>query len=139
MRTVLKTHERKVRYVAAGAWNALFGYAAFIVLYRVALALHVHYLFALAASTVLGTVNNYLSYKHFVFKTAGIALLREYFRFSMVYWVIFSVNLFALPALVRASGLGPIPAQGIILAIAAAAGYVAHERFSFREHREGQE
>lgn len=132
---MLKTHERKIRYLVAGAWNTLFGYGAFIVLYRVALALKIHYLFALAAGNVLGTTNNYFSYKHFVFKTAGISFLREYFRFSMVYWVIFAINLFALPALVKVTGLGPVPAQGLILAFTIIAGYLAHSRISFRDPR----
>jgi putative flippase GtrA len=119
------------RYLLAGAWNTLFGYGSFVVLCRAASALGVHYLIALSISHVLATTNAYLSYKHFVFKTSGGAV-REYFRFTLVYWAIFAVNLAALPALIRATGLGAIAAQGIITAFAVAASYLAHSRFSFR-------
>jgi putative flippase GtrA len=121
---------RNVRYLIAGGWNALFGYAAFALLCRVAAAVGVHYLFALGASQLLATTNAYLSYKHFVFKTEG-PWLREYFRFSSVYWVMFAVNVAALPALIHVSGLGPVPAQGVILAVTVIASYLAHSRFSF--------
>lgn len=122
---------RKARYLAAGAWNTLFGYAAFVVLCHAAQALRMHYLGALTLSHVLSTMNAYLSYKHFVFKTGG-AWLHEYLRFSAVYWAMFAVNLAALPALVHATGLGPVPAQGILLVATVCASYLAHTRFSFR-------
>lgn len=131
MKSWLKSHERKVRYVAAGSWNTLFGYIVFAAFCRTAQSYGIHYLYALAAAQVLGTLNGYLTHKHFVFKTAGFALLREYFRFSAVYWAIFVVNAFALPALVRATGLGPILAQGLFLPISIVIGYLAHSRFSF--------
>lgn len=122
---------KQLRYLAAGAWNTLFGYASFVALVRVAAALHVHYLAALCVSQVLVTTNAYLSYKHLVFKTPGHGL-REYFRFTLVYWLVFAVNFAALPALIRATGYGPIAAQGIISVLAIGASYVAHTRFSFR-------
>lgn len=122
---------RKARYLAAGAWNTLFGYAVFAVLCRAAQGLRMHYLFALTLSHLLATTNAYLSYKRFVFKTGG-AWTQEYLRFSAVYWALFAVNLAALPALIHATGLGPVSAQGILLSATVSASYLAHSRFSFR-------
>lgn len=123
-------HERKIRYLLAGAWNTLFGYLAFIALYGLANFLRLHYLVALTVSQILATTNAYLSYKHFVFKTRG-GYVREYFRFSAVYWALFAANFVMLPVLVHAAHMGPVLAQGIILPVTVAAGYVIHGRFSF--------
>lgn len=130
-RALLKAHRRKVRYFAAGLWNTAFGYGVFALLCRFAQSAGVHYLYALAAAQVLGTANSYMTHKHFVFKTPGFAVLREYFRFTSVYWVIFVFNAFALPAAVHATGLGPVLAQGLLLPVTIVLGYLAHSRFSF--------
>ncbi|MDE2491985.1 MAG: GtrA family protein [Elusimicrobia bacterium] len=130
-RAFASAHARKIRYVAVGLWNTAFGYGAFALLCHLGQKVGVHYLYALAAAQALATTNGYLAHKHFTFKTAGFALLREYLRFSAVYWAIFVVNAFALPQLVRVTGLGPILAQGLFLPFTIVAGYLAHSRFSF--------
>lgn len=131
MRKLWRRHEKKARYFAAGLWNTAFGYGVFAVLCRIGQSFGIHYLCALAAAQVLGTTNAYLTHKHFVFKTAGFAVLREYFRFTSVYWGIFVVNAFALPAAIRMTGLGPILAQALLLPLTITLGYLAHSRFSF--------
>lgn len=131
MRTLLRKHERKLRYGVAGAWNTAFGYGMFAILCRAARPAGLHYLYALAAAHVLATTNAYFTHKHFVFKTAGFAVLREYFRFTAVYWALFVVNAASLPLLVRATGLGPVLAQGLFLPVVVGAGYLAHSRVTF--------
>ena len=121
---------RTLRYLVTGAWNTLFGYGVFVALCRAGERVGAHYLWALTVSQALATVNAYLGYKHFVFKTSG-GWVREYARFSLVYWIVFAVNFAALPALVNATGLGPIPVQGALLCVTVAASYWAHGRFSF--------
>ncbi len=129
MRELWQTHNKKFRYLAASLWNTLFGYLAFIALYHLGNLFQLHYLFALAASQFLGIANAYLGYKHFVFKTQG-EYLREYFKFSGVYWVVFLVNLFLLPLIVGWVHIGPVLAQALILPAAIIASYVIHSRFS---------
>lgn len=124
-------HGRKIRYLAAGGWNTIFGYGSFVGLYHIAVALNLHYLVALTASQVLATTNAFMMYKHFVFKTQG-DYLREYFRFSAVYWVLFLFNLVLLPILVNTAHIGPVLAQGIILPVTVVASYLVHSRFSFK-------
>jgi putative flippase GtrA len=131
MKKLLKAHDRKIRYLATGMWNTLFGYGCFAILCRLGSMVHVHYLFALVGSQVLGTTNTFLSYKHFVFKTKG-GYLREYFRFSLVYWVLFILNLCLLPVVVNAAHIGPILAQGMILPVTVVASYFFLSRFSFK-------
>lgn len=125
-----KTHNQKIRYLAAGMWNTLFGYAIYALCCRLA---NGRYFFALSVSQILGTTNAFLSYKHFVFKTRG-DYLREYFRFSLVYWVLFVFNLIALPLLIKNTHIGPIEAQGLILPVTVILGYLVHNRFSFKGH-----
>ena len=127
----LRAHERKLRYLAAGAWNTAFGYGAFVALYFLGRRLGLHYLVALTVSNVLAIANAYLTYKHFVFRTSEYSIA-EFARFSTVYWVGFGVNLFVLPALVRGLGWNPVLAQALITGLAAVAGYLAHGRFSFQ-------
>lgn len=126
----LAPHRKKILYLAAGAWNTAFGYGAFAGLYLLGRRFGWHYLAALAISNVLAILNAYLSYKLLVFRTRG-RWLGELARFSMVYWVVFAANAAALPALVRGLGLNPLAAQAVFTAVTVAAGYLAHDRFSF--------
>ncbi len=128
---LLRAHERKLRYLVAGAWNTAFGYGAFVALYFLCRRIGLHYLVALTLAKVLAVTNAYLSYKFFVFRTDGPRLM-EFGRFSSVYGVVFVGNLFALPALVRGLGWNPLLAQAVFASVTAVAGYLAHGRYSFR-------
>ena len=130
-RNFARRHEKKIRYLFVGAWNTLFRYVCFVFLYHAGDWMRRHYLVALLISQFFGIANAYLGYKHFVFKTKG-GYMREYFRFSGVYWIIFIFNFFALPFLVHKTSLGPVMAQAVLLPITVVLSYVVHNRFSFK-------
>jgi putative flippase GtrA len=121
---------KQALYLAAGAWNTVFGYGVFALFYRAGRTFGWGYLPALWMSQLLAIANAYVSYKFLVFRTRG-AWLTEFARFSLVYWVVLAANTLALPALVRGLGWNPLAAQAAFTAATVVAGYFAHDRFSF--------
>jgi len=124
---------KPIRFLAVGVWNTVFGYAAFLALYRLSTFLNVHYMISLIASHLLSITNAYLSNKRFVFQGGDKISLMEYLRFSSFYGAAFSANLLLLPAMVSLLHVRLILAQGIITIGTIAAGYAWHSRISFNE------
>ena len=123
-------HREKILYLVGGVWNTAFGYGAFAVLYLVCRHLGWHYLVALTIGQIFAILNAYLVYKFLVFRTRG-PWLGELARFSTVYWIVFAVNVAALPALIRLLRWNPLAAQAVFTAVTVVGGYFAHSRFSF--------
>jgi len=123
--------DRRVKYVAVGAWNTLFSYLAFVALYLALSPLGVHYLLVLVLSQIVGVTNAYVCYKVFVFKTRG-NVLKEYLRFYVVYGTTFVINIALITLFVEVFHLNAILSQGIIAAIVVVLAYFAHSNFSFK-------
>lgn len=70
------------RFLVIGAYNALFGYVAFLAIYY-ALGGRVHYNFVLAASYFVSVTNSYLLQRRFVFGSSA-GKLGEFLRFNVV-------------------------------------------------------
>ncbi len=130
MKRLLRTHRKKIAYLAVGGWNTAFGYGSFAALYFVCQRLGWHYLVALTVSQALSILNGYIGYKRLVFRTTG-GWLAELGRFSLVYWGLFAANAAILPAMVHA-GMSPLAAQAVFTVLTVAGTYFAHGRFSFR-------
>lgn len=130
MKQFLSAHEQKIRYLIVGGWNTLFGYGVFAALYFWLEGL-VHYLIILSISYVVSITNAYVGYKLFVFRTRG-NILREYFRFYIVYGVSFIFNLLSLPLFVEMLKFNMYVAQAIVTIITILGSYVLHQKFSFK-------
>jgi putative flippase GtrA len=130
MKQFITKHEQKIRYLMIGGWNTVFGYGVFAGLYFW-LSNSVHYLFILSLSYIISITNAYIGYKLFVFKTRG-NILREYFRFYLVYGVSFIFNLAMLPLFVETLRINMYVAQAIVTLITILASYVLHKNFSFK-------
>jgi len=130
MKKFLTQHEQKIRYLIIGGWNTLFGYGVFAGLYFW-LSGSIHYLVILSLSYIISITNTYIGYKLFVFRTKG-NILREYFRFYLVYGVSFLVNLTSLPFLLEILHLNMYVAQALITIITVIGSYVLHKNFSFK-------
>lgn len=122
-------NKKKIRYLAVGFWNTVFSYAAFVVLYYFTHS-RIHYMFILVLSQIIGLTNAYICYKLLVFKTKG-NIIREYFRFYVVYGTTFIVNLVLISFFVELLGINPVISQGIIAVIVVTMAYFGHSRFSF--------
>ncbi|MDD2828643.1 MAG: GtrA family protein [Sulfuricurvum sp.] len=130
MKRFVSKHEQKIRYLIVGGWNTVFGYGVFAGLYFW-LEGSVHYLVILAISYILSITNAYVGYKFFVFKTKG-NIVREYFRFYVVYGTAFLVNLIVLPFLVEVGGLNMYVAQAFVTFLTIIGSYIMHKNFSFK-------
>lgn len=130
MKQFITKHEQKLRYLIIGGWNTVFGYGVFAGLYFW-LEGFIHYLVILSISYVLSITNAYIGYKLFVFKTRG-NILREYFRFYLVYGVSFIFNLATLPLFVETLRFNMYVAQAIVTLITILGSYLLHKNFSFK-------
>jgi putative flippase GtrA len=120
--------DERVRYLVVGGWNTLFGYLVYVAL--VTLFGRAAYVWMLVPATVVGITQNFFVYKYLVFQTRG-GHFREYLKFYVVYGPVLLVNLFALPFLVRVTGLDPRIAQGAFAVIAVVVTYLGNKYFTF--------
>ena len=128
---LLRTANRKeVRYLIVGGWNTLFGWAVFVAL-QLGVGATIGYMAVLVIAQIISIVNAYLCYRWLVFRVQGSWWL-DFFRFSTVYWIVFGINVVALPVLVSVIGMNVIVAQTLFLIVTVIASYIAHNRFSFR-------
>ncbi|MEW5833241.1 MAG: GtrA family protein [Campylobacterota bacterium] len=130
MKQFLINHEQKLRYLMIGGWNTVFGYGVFAALYFWLEGV-IHYLIILSISYVVSITNAYVGYKLFVFRTRG-NILREYFRFYIVYGASFIFNVLSLPVFVEMLEFNMYVAQAIVTVITIVGSYVLHKNFSFR-------
>lgn len=154
------THRQKIAYLIAGGWNTLFGYVMFAVLWTLlgasfTVSAQAYIDSATAAGTLPAwvpsattlatwgvliinffpsTLNAYVAYKFFVFRTKG-GVLRELPRFSIVYVITLAANMFALPALIHAFDMNPYVAQAIFTVAVVITSYLGHRYFSFSRPR----
>ena len=128
---------QQVRYLSVGAWNTLFGYGAYALLYWL-LHQHMSYVLILIPSTVIAITQNYFGYKFIVFRTQG-NYVREYLRTYLVYGTAFLINLGALPLLVEVAGLPPLAAQALITGVTVVLSYFFYKHYAFRPRLAGGE
>ena len=118
-------------YVVVGAWNSLFAYLCFSLLYYV---LHEH----LAPSAILAiayavaSLNGYLTFRYLVFEPVAHPVV-EYLRYQAVYLPIIALNLLVLPLALRLSSLNAYTIQALFAIFAVIAGYVGKKYFAFRK------
>jgi len=129
MNLFLNAHHEKIRYLVAGAYNTIFGFLSFALLYLF-FGKIIHYMILFFISNIIGITNAYISYKFFVFRTRG-NYLKEYLRFYIVYGFSMLFGFFLLPFSVEVLRVSPLIAQGIIIIITILISYIGHKNFSF--------
>jgi putative flippase GtrA len=124
-----RTSPLATRYLVAGVWNTLFGYAVFALLVAW-LASRMHYLLLGVFANVLAITDAYVVHKIFVFRTKG-HYLREYMRYYVVYGTTAVCGLALLALIVDGFGLNLYLAQACVLAVQIVVSFVWHRQFSF--------
>lgn len=124
--TVART---EFRFLVAGAWNTLFGYLAFLVVYAIA-GEEVHIGIVLSISYAISLVQAYLVQRLLVFRSTG-AVRREFGRFALASLVIFLANLAALPVALHLTDISAPILQGGFVIVSTIASYLAHKHYSF--------
>jgi putative flippase GtrA len=131
MNELYRKHRDKIAYLIIGGWNTVFGYGTFALLYYF-LSDNTHYSIILTLSYIISVTNAYIAYKLIVFKTKG-NVIREYFRFYVVYSGAYFVNLLLFPLFINKIGVNPYFAQAVITVFTIMGSYVLHKRFSFKK------
>lgn len=122
------------RYLIVGGWNTVFGVSVYTLLYEW-LYHSVNYLVLLVPANILAITNAFICYKLFVFKTRG-SLLREYFRFYVVYGGAALLGFVLMYILVDGLGFNPVAAQFLCVPISIVLSYVSHRNYSFRKPKD---
>ena len=119
----------RVRFLAVGAYNTLFGYAAFALLYTL---LHetMHYLVIAVIGHVIAVINAFFAHRILVFRARG-KLLADFVRFNITTLGSTAIGLAGLAVLVDFGGIHPLIAQGIVLAVTVVITYIAHSLYTF--------
>jgi putative flippase GtrA len=121
---------RKLRYLAAGAWNTVFAYVAFGAMY---LLLHerLHYLLISVLAHFLAVTNAFICQRWLVFQSQTF-WLTAFLRFSMVQLLALGWGLAGLAFMVEILHLSPLLSQLLTMMIAVIVSYVLHRDYSFK-------
>ncbi len=120
-------------YLVAGAWNSLFSYGCFSLLYHL-LHEHVPSPGIVAVSYGIASIMGFLTMRHLVFKPVAHPLV-EYLRYQVVYVPILVVNLVVLPLSLKYSDFNAYVIQALFAVFAVVAGYLGNKYFTFRKSR----
>lgn len=115
------------RFVAVGILNTFVGVGAYFIL----LDLNIYYLFSSLIAHIIGVTNSFIWNKKWTFKSNG-NLLNEFFKFNLVYAVIFVVNLVLLVLFVEKFRFNPKIAGVFALGICAMISFFGHKYWSFK-------
>ena len=129
-RRAASRYREPLAYILVGAWNTIFGYAVFALLYYL-LGAHLHVDVVLLLSFVPSIINAYIGYRYVVFRSTG-NMTRELPRFVVVYAVTLAANLVVLPLALRWLPWNVYVVQGLFTAVIVALSYLGHKFFSFR-------
>lgn len=119
----------KLRYILAGCWNTLFGYAAGLAFYYIFCG-HKHIVAVGIIANILAITMSFTTYKLFVFRTKG-NWFAEYMRSYVVYGVTAIIGVIFLWALVDKIGMPFWSAQGLIIVSTIIISYLCHSKFTF--------
>ena len=119
----------RFRFLAVGAYNTVFGYVAFAVLYTW-LHARMHYLVIAVVAHAIAVVNAFFAHRILVFRAQG-NLLPDFVRFNITTLGSTVIGLAGLALLVDFGGIHPLLAQGLVLAVTVVITYVAHKLYTF--------
>lgn len=120
---------QKIRYLLTGLYNTFFGYLCFVIIFYNFSSTVSHPLL-LGICHLIGTVNNFFSYKTFVFKTKNSSV-RNYLKFNLVYIFTFIINLSMFTILTKVMNWNLYLSQALIIIIIAVIGYILNKYYSF--------
>lgn len=131
LRVLYQKYALQRRFLLVGGCNTVVGVVTYPLLCGLFVTLHTHYQLTLVLSQIWCISFSYLTNKYFVFKTQGISL-REYWRFTLFYNLIFALNFLLLPLLVHGLQLSPAHIQLVINILIVIGSYFWHRRITFK-------
>lgn len=120
----------ELRFLAAGAWNTLFGYLVFVAMYAL-LGERLGTTALLCASYAISLVQAFAVQRWLVFRATGDRLLPQFLRFLASNSLVFVANLVFLPLAIAGTRFSPLLLQAVFVIVSTLASYVLHKHFSF--------
>lgn len=121
---------KPLRYLLAGGWNTVFGYATSVGLY-VFLADKLHIMVIAAIANIFAITMSFMTYKLFVFKTSGDWLL-EYGRSYIVYGGMAIFGIVLIWIFVDILKWQIWYSQALVILITVGISYMGHKFFTFK-------
>jgi putative flippase GtrA len=134
VRHVARRREQ-ILFVVVGAWNTVFGYAAWAIL-QATLGRVLPYLLIVVLAWPVAVLNAYFMHRTFVFRSHA-PVRRELPRFSVVYLGTLAANLIVLPIAIAVLPLGIYLIQALFMGAVVVLSYVTHKYYSFASHGPG--
>jgi putative flippase GtrA len=131
VKRLMRAHREKLLYLVVGAWNTLFQYAVFSLLYWL-LNAHLASSVIVLISYLFGSLNGFLGFKLIVFRSRQHPL-REYVKFQLVYGPLLALNMVVLPLALKYSTLNAYVVQALFAVFAVVVGYLGNKHFAFRQ------
>ena len=119
-----------MRFLVVGGWNTVFGVGFFTGFYLVA-GREIGYAAVLGISQVVGVLQSHTTQRFIVWRSHG-AYFRELGRFSVLYFVMYFVNLGMLVLGVDYLGFPVLPTQWAITALLVLPTYLFQRIWAFR-------
>ena len=131
---------RSLVYLLVGMWNTLFGFGVYyltlIGLKTFAPTLPRPYLYAMTVAQILGVLNAFIAHrKHTFADRRSSRVMSEFLRFSLVYLATLVLSYALLSVMIEGFTIRPDLAGAINIIATTLLSYVAHLRFSFRNHK----
>lgn len=120
--------DQRIAFLIVGSINTALGFGFYTVFLSLA---HITYMLALVMAHVCAVLCAFVLYRQLVFRVRG-QVLRDLFRFELVYLTSLGVNAVLLPFTVEVIGLGPLLAQFAVTAVTTVISFFGHRYFSFR-------
>ncbi|AUS29871.1 GtrA family protein [Rhodococcus sp. 1.20] len=120
-------------FLLVGGVNTALGTAWFIA-WQIALGDQLGYHFAIVAGYVCNLLCAFAMYRYLVFEVRG-HFLRDFWRFVVVNFGAFVINLALMTVAVSVLHFPPIPSQLVITAVTATASFFGYRDFSFSRNK----
>lgn len=127
-------YDRRIRFLFVGCLNTAVG-VGFDMLFRY---LGLHYAFASALGTIIGTVHSYFWNKYFTYSQKKKSFW-EAVRFVSVYAVVYALSVLLQYVLIDLNGLNKYLAGILSTFVTTLVSYFGHTYFSFRQKKKSKE
>lgn len=125
-------NRQETRFLIVGAANTAWGLASYPILYFALSPFALNYLVILIITYTVNTLVSFVTQKYLVFKSKK-RHLRELLRFIGFQLIMLTVNLIALPLLIKITGLNPMIAQTCFVVFVIVSSYFFHNYITFRK------
>lgn len=122
--------DERVRFLAVGGFNTLFGFVVYSLLYYT-LGEHIHYIILAIAAHFVSVAFAFVMYRRYVFMSDA-PIFGELIRYNATVLGNLVFGIAALSVLVDYAGYHPVIAQAEVITLVVLANYLLHKNFTFR-------